>query len=207
MAQVAMTDLDKIRAREFDPAMEAHAQAVADQIRSRIQPQRVQLYGSMAAATADPVAKVELLRSVAGELSDAARQLVPCSRGCSHCCHMATLVAEGVALVIAAATGAALAVPAAYLGRDELVDRYSGVACPFLQNGACGIYAQRPFACRTHLHLDRDNTLCQIVPGESVRVPLLDTRDFNGHYVRAFGEPDTARYADIRDFFPQGLGT
>jgi Fe-S-cluster containining protein len=203
-----MTELDKIRAREYDPAMEAHAQAVAAQISAKVDRARIHFFGTAAAHFPGPARKVALLRSMAGELANAARQLVPCSRGCAKCCHMATALSEDEAAVIAAATGAPLATPTDYLHGEAAVERFNGQPCPFLQEGLCGIYAERPLSCRMHLHLDRDSTLCQIVPGATIRVPRLDTIELDRHYMQAFDpDPRQVRLADIREFFPQGLGT
>lgn len=202
-----MTDLEKIRAREFDPAMEAHAQRVAEKISAGVDRARIHFFGTTAAHFPGPARKVALLRNMAAVLGEAARQLVPCSRGCSKCCHMATALSEDEAAVIAEATGAPLAVPTEYLHGDPAVARFNGQPCPFLQEGMCGIYAERPLACRMHIHLDRDSTLCQIVPGETIRVPRLDTIELDRHYMHAFHpDPRQVRLADIREFFPQGLG-
>lgn len=199
--------LAAIRAREFDPAMERHAEQVAGQIIGRVDLQRVRLYGALARHLPQPAAKMEALRGMAGELSTAARGLVPCSRGCDACCHMPTLLIAEEAAVIAQETGAHLATPAQwYGGEDPETSPHNGAPCTFLRQGACSIYARRPLACRLHLHLDRDNTLCRIVPGETIRVPRLDTLAFDLEYVRAFGPAAEARLADIREFFPHGPG-
>lgn len=202
-----MQDLEKIRAREADPAVLEHAQLVSEKINGRLDQQRVKVYGTMARHMPTPEGKVGMLRGMASELQTAVRDLVPCSRGCSDCCHMPTLMSEAEAAVIAGETGAALATPAAYFDGLTLGDDspYKGVPCPFLRNHQCGIYAHRPFACRLHVHIDRDNTLCKVFRDEKIRVPRLDTLAFDVHYMKAFGNPLTVRVADIRDFFPQGL--
>jgi Fe-S-cluster containining protein len=200
-----MTDLLKIRARESDPAVSEHAQQVSDRIIGRVDMQRVEVYGQMARRMPKPPGKVEMVRRMAAELASAARDLVPCSRGCSACCHMPTHVIAEEAAVIAAETGAQLAEPAHWFDGREVGHHYEGVPCTFLVDGLCSIYLNRPFACRIHIHIDRDNTLCEVVPGEPIRVPRLDTRRFDSYYVQAFGPAADARLADIRDFFPKGL--
>jgi Fe-S-cluster containining protein len=200
-----MSDLAKIRQRETDPAVLEHAQRVSDKIVARVDQQRVQLFGAMAKQMPHLAGKVDMLRRMSGELATAARDLVPCSRGCSHCCHMATMLSQEEAEVIAAETGAPLATPSAWFtGADER-NRYDGIPCPFLKDSKCSIYEHRPVACRLHVHLDRDNTLCQIIPGEPIQVPRLDTLRFDLNYVSAFGDPLNAKLADIREFFPNGL--
>lgn len=201
-----MSNLAKIRQRECDPAMEAHARQTGEKIIARVDFQRVGVFGQMARRMHGAAGKVDMVRRMADELASAARGLVPCSRGCSRCCHMPTLIIAEEAAVIAAETGARLAQPAQWFsGEDAEASPHKGVSCTFLSNGLCGIYAQRPFACRVHVHIDRDNTLCEIVPGESIRVPRIDTMQFDLHYAQAFGSVMEAKFADVRAFFPQGL--
>lgn len=38
------------------------------------------------------------------------------------------------------------------------------ISCPFLENGSCGIYEQRPLACREHLVIGNPN-ICKSKPG------------------------------------------
>lgn len=200
-----MSDLAKIRARETDPATAAYASATADRITARVDPQRIRVYGTMARHMPGAHGKVDMLRGMAAELSNAAKGIVPCSRGCSKCCHMPVMLTADEAAVIAAETGAALVEPAAYYQGGDTDQRYNGQPCPFLREHQCSIYEQRPFACRLHINIDRDNTLCEVIPGETIRVPRLDTFEFDVHYVKAFGDPLTVKIADIREFFPKGL--
>lgn len=197
-----MADLAKIRAREYDPAMERHAEATTEKIGSRIDVNRVNLFGSMARRVAGNANKVGLLRQMAGELTTAAKGLVPCSSGCSHCCHMPTLITVEEAAVIAQETGTVMATPTRYFeGRDDTT--WLGVPCTFLgAGGRCTIYESRPFACRMHISIDRDSLLCEIVPGEEIRTPRIDLLIFDCHYVSAFGELEDVKLADIREFFP-----
>lgn len=199
-------DLARIRAREADPAVVEHAQEVAGKIQARVDMQRVKLLGRMAELMPKPAGKMEILRQLAGELATAARDLVPCSRGCDKCCHMPTLLSQEEAAIIASETGATLATPAVWFDGEVLGPTpYDGIPCSFLANGVCSIYASRPYACRLHVHLDRDNTLCQIIPGETIRVPRLDTLAFDLAYANSFGGPLAIGLADIREFFPNGL--
>jgi Fe-S-cluster containining protein len=200
-----MADLRKIRAREQDPAVLEHAQRVSSKILARIDGQRIDLYGKLAQRMPAADSKLGVLRGLTEVLSTAARDLVPCSRGCSSCCHMPTHLLLQEAEVIAAETGAYLATPAQWFGASGDEHRYDGIPCSFLKGDTCSIYAHRPFACRLHIHLDRDNTLCTVIPGEDIRVPRLDTLQYDLAYMAAFGHPAQAKLADIREFFPQGL--
>lgn len=205
-----MADLEKIRAREADPDMRAYAERVGDEINRRIDTPGMNALANQAKAAKSIKAKVILLREMTDKIGDAGRGLVPCRKGCSHCCHMATMVHLDEAKVIAAATGAKMVMPKQFnvdLAHIEKVrNRYDGIACRFLVNGACSIYDNRPFACRMHMIVDRDETLCEIVPGEKILTPMIDTLQYDMAIVRAFGGPSQMKYADIREFFPPKTG-
>lgn len=153
--------------------------------------------------------KVIWLRQVTALLAVATKGYVPCKAGCSHCCHMATLVTVEEAQAIAAATGRKMTMPPPeVLNRtddDIELDRkeYEGVPCTFLKDDQCSIYATRPHACRIHYSVDHDNLLCQIVPGHhEIRTPMVDPRQFNLLHLMTYDDPRAVRFADIRAFFP-----
>ncbi len=84
---------------------------------------------------------------------------------------------------------------------------YIGVACPFLKNDRCSIYAQRPFICRTHYSMDEINLLCRL-DAEPALVPLLNASQWHAAFITAhhrLKDPNEMRLADIRDFFTQGF--
>lgn len=201
-----MADLAAIRAREADPAMYEHAERVNAMINARIDNKGMNALANQAVAANSVKTKVILLRRMADKLGEAGRGLVPCRKGCSHCCHMATLVHLDEAKLIAAATGARMVTPKAFnvdiMHVEKLRNRYDGVACRFLVNGACSIYEHRPLACRLHLVVDRDETLCEIVPGEKIVTPMIDTLQYDMAITKAFGGPLNMKYADIREYFP-----
>ena len=80
--------------------------------------------------------------------------------------------------------------------------RFFGKPCPFLEGNHCGIYANRPVACKTHANLG-DAFFCSTeVPPEESTVSNLDLRGF---YLMMTGVLLDSPVADIRDFFPSGL--
>jgi Fe-S-cluster containining protein len=119
---------------------------------------------------------------------------------------MATMVHLDEAKAIAAATGAKMVTPKRFnvdlMYVDKVRARYDGVPCRFLVGGACSIYAERPLACRTHVVVDPDNLLCEIVPGQKIRVPMLDLKQVDWAISDAFGGPLEMKWADIREYFP-----
>ena len=205
-----MADLAAIRAREADPAMREHAQRVATAISERIDTRRMNALASQAIIANSVKAKIILLRQMSDKIGEAGRGLVPCRKGCSHCCHMATLVHLDEAKMIAAATGTRMVTPSRFnvdlANIEKLRERYDGVACRFLVNGACSIYDNRPLACRMHMVVDRDETLCEIVPGEKIITPMVDTLQYDRAITEAFGGPLDMKYADIREYFPPKTG-
>lgn len=205
-----MADLKAIRARENDPAMFEHAQKMTDVLNSRLDMAGMSALANQAKAAKSPRAKVILLREMADKLGEASKGLTPCKKGCSHCCHMATMIHLDEARAIEKATGVKMTLPKAFNVDIQYVEklraRYDGVACRFLVAGACSIYAERPLACRLHVIVDRDSILCEIVPGEKIKVPMVDTRQVDWAISNAYGGPLEMKYADIREFFPPKQG-
>lgn len=129
------------------------------------------------AALADivPLARAisDRLSSAALDILDKTSQCVSCQKGCSACCNY--LVPLSISEVFQLRKEIAAA-PANY-GRmilqrsldsakkilaannqyepDKLNEWYAelNISCPFLQDGSCEIYEQRPLACREHLVL------------------------------------------------------
>lgn len=202
-----MADMEAIRARGADPDMLVEAQKRSDAIYARIDTVAGQKLAELAKAANSKQAKVVLLRQLADGVVKASSGIAPCKKGCNHCCKMATLVSVQEAEVIARETGAKLTMPARFnqFG-GELQEKYEGVACTFLTEQGCSIYAQRPYACRVHVSVDADNLLCEIVPGVKIRSPNLNAASYDTAFVKAFGGALTMKYADIREFFVPRTG-
>ena len=85
-----------------------------------------------------------------------------------------------------------------YAGRQRSAEhRVLGTPCPFLKQGECSVYEHRPFACRTHLSLDDDDLLCQLIEGVDVPVPYANATMPYGVFLAA--QPNE-QLADIREF-------
>lgn len=139
-------------------------------------------------------------------------RVAACRKGCSHCCTIPVTISRTEAERIATVSGRALAADVSSVrpgdldtakalreAQERLREGWTGVACPFLRDGACSIYDVRPFACRTLLNLDDDALLCEVVPGATSAVPYADDSMMKGDYMLA--QP-AAEMADIRAFFP-----
>jgi Fe-S-cluster containining protein len=123
-----------------------------------------------------------------------ARASLACKRGCDHCCHRPVGTSAPAVLRIAAALREALSEPefASVLARvAALDDRTHGAAwtpterppfpCAFLVNGACSIYAVRPFVCRAWNSADAE--ACRRALGQDsveMRFDLFQRTLFSG---------------------------
>ena len=182
-----------------------------------------QAFGDLALNARDTIAKVHWLRAEADLVNQAVMPVSPCRTGCSHCCYQGLAIARGEAEVIARELGRELAEPPAErkvvaadlvaLGGEEAIEQlrqrtalirstYGGVACVFLQDGRCSIYAHRPVACRLHISLADSGEPCRIVRGEEpVSVPYVNVEQERDLYILALGR-QSIELADIRDWFP-----
>jgi Fe-S-cluster containining protein len=196
--------LAMFNARANDPVEEGRALDRAKKISANIDNAARNALVQKALAAPTPRAKVIMLNRLADNLGAAVGPNAPCSKGCSHCCKMPVVLTEAEAKEIAKATGARLTTPK-YDFPPRPERQFDGVACTFLVDGACSIYAHRPFMCRTHYVVDDDDAMCEIVPGEDIFTRQLDVRTYHEIYAQAFGEPQLRRMADVRRFFPRGL--
>lgn len=140
-----------------------------------------------------------------------------CRMGCAHCCRIPVGILTSEAKLLAAASGRkfrepgreasisvgqAAALEGMFQGPDE--SKYDGVPCPFLVEGSCSVYEQRPMICRLHLNLDDDDLLCRVIPGVPALVPYANKIGILAACLSVMPRED--RMADIREFFPAQAG-
>lgn len=151
------------------------------------------------------------LHRAADRLGQAVAPEVACRRGCDACCHQDVLVSHAEAELIGRAIGRRpVTSPAGgvAVGHDvknpaEVPIRYSGRPCTFLKGSECSIFRHRPLMCRLHANFDHDALLCQIVSGETIFVPYVDTTIEKAVYHRKVATGGLV--ADLRDWFPVGV--
>lgn len=166
--------------------------------------------------------RVHWLRREADLVNEAIAQAdaAACRKGCNHCCHTGVLLSEGEARVIGKAIGrqvqapapearitlvGAMSAPEALAGAIEksktMAGRRFNEPCTFLtpSSGECSIYNERPMACRILINVDADDLLCELVEGETIRVPYVNMQSSQVAYIFAWGENSVL--ADIRDWF------
>jgi uncharacterized protein len=155
--------------------------------------------------------RLRRLYKVADEITAVAAPYSPCKRGCSACCHMATLVSLPEAEMMAESIGVKLTVPKSwpfydqrsgseFAARDEFAASFheSRKPCTFLVNNECSIYEHRPLACRVHLNLAANADPCQMdAPRETA---MLDLMTLDMAYMM-IGR--SAKLHDIREYFPR----
>ncbi len=141
------------------------------------------------------------LRAAGEEFSAGALPHSACRAKCQHCCHIPVAISVSEARLMGKALGL---VPHEVARSDWLSRKPYGYEhpCPFLTPQGCGIYEERPLACRVHLNMDKDDLLCRLLPGRTVPVPLANATSFYMLYAKVT-EGDTL--ADIREYFPTGL--
>lgn len=147
---------------------------------------------------------------LAEEVGTAAVPHSQCKKGCHACCHISVTLSTVEAEAIGAAIGVAPATPAVSYRLDEAQGkaeleqrRHFGKPCSFLENGLCSIYEHRPVACRVHVNLG-DAYFCStdIAPEDS----YVSSLNLQSLHVVMSAVLLASPVADIRDFFPQGLG-
>lgn len=147
--------------------------------------------------------KIIGLRRIADDAAKVIAPFTPCAKGCSACCHNPAIINELDAMLIAQATGTQAVTPKRIFDvaagpevRGEYLSHYAGVACAFLKDGICSIYAQRPMVCRVHHSLEDSRSGC-----DGGRQPQsVDLAEIFLGELRMVGP--LMIYADIREFFP-----
>jgi Fe-S-cluster containining protein len=147
--------------------------------------------------------KVIRLRQVADSAAKVIAPFTPCAKGCSACCHNPAIISEVDAMLVAEASGAPLAAPrrvfdvaAGEDARRAYVSHYAGVACTFLEDNVCSIYAHRPVVCRVHHSIENSAAGC----ANGRQPEAVDLTELYLGELRMMGR--MMIYADIREFFP-----
>lgn len=155
---------------------------------------------------ASEAVKLTRLRCAASDLGRVVGAVAPCSPGCDHCCKMAVSLTYGEAKLIGDRIGIQPIMPKTInMDREELVQKYMGVPCTFLEDGLCSIYDDRPLACRTHFNVSNYPDLCDIIKHPAQSMPAFD---FSNMWLGAMEiaiEANDMVFCDLRDFFPHAV--
>lgn len=169
----------------------------------------------LAALPASLKSKYRHFVRLADKISGAIDPHSQCKRGCAHCCHISVGITETEAELIGEAIKIRPTKPESsytlfderMIDHEEFKAAHFGKPCGFLDGSDCSIYEHRPIACRLHHNLG-DAFFCRVdVPIEESMVSTLDTRSLtNALMVLMVQKKPGLRLADIREFFPKGLG-
>lgn len=159
--------------------------------------------------------KIYWLRQMAETFADAVAPQAACRDACDGCCYQPVSVTQQEAEVISREIGVPLQTPTQWSTLPVM--KYAGQPCSFLKDSRCTIYQHRPMVCRLIFNMDVDALLCQMVPGARSQAPYADHSLYKELYIRAHlgkvksqeemqAALKSLRMADLREFFPQGLG-
>lgn len=142
-----------------------------------------------------PLRKLEMLFEFMAELHAPIGPYLPCKKGCSYCCHNREI--EITELEIALIEQRTRHRRRAKPGPAPV----HGQPCPFLKDGACSIYAARPFLCRRHMVLTQTSHWCHPDRANTEEFPLLAFTEVDKVMGLILSESGNATPTDIRRIF------
>jgi len=159
---------------------------------------------------ASPRSKLAKIYAILDDVNALKQPHAACKAGCNACCHIQVEISDREAQRIGAAIGkkpaalppGRLTTPMDQLGRRD-------TPCPFLVDGNCSIYPDRPYVCREMTVLDLDALACSFEnmalarAGDDrvFRVPQAKAPPVAEVHARVVAHPNMT-LADIRQFFP-----
>jgi hypothetical protein len=196
------TDSDAVRARLEELNAHEYPRDTADAITARIDHDLVKASSRRIIHEQRSMrSRIAAIWELADYIASKTDGLVPCKRGCSHCCHIAVSISKQEAAVIGERIGREPEQPP-HRDTANHVDWGYHNPCPFLRNGECSIYESRPLACRAHYSVDKDDLLCRLVPPYSIPVPYLNTSGLTALMFQVSVRGGMPHFADIREWFP-----
>jgi Fe-S-cluster containining protein len=144
---------------------------------------------------------------VSNRMTTAMAPYVSCKSGCSHCCHMNTMVYEHEAIRLARVSGRTMTrLPYRPLNQVfEDGDKFNGKPCPFLSDDKCSVYDDRPLVCRTHHSLGASSEQCarNVWDNDPARPPMYDPDLIEIPYMKLNSRHDPAEpWGNLAEFFP-----
>ncbi len=117
------------------------------------------------------------LATLADRINTALAPLAACHKGCHHCCNLTTLIYRFEAVRLAEVSGRKM-IEVPYRPEEE-VTTWAAMRprqqCPFVVEGCCSVYDDRPMICRLHHSLGSDPGRCLPLPtGEAQPRAMYD---------------------------------
>ncbi len=144
--------------------------------------------------------KLGKLYRLVEELGEAAKPFIACGKGCSACCRMNVTISSMEAERLAQFSKKRINRVDHHIHHDPT--RFAGVACPFLVENACSVYAIRPYACRAHVSFDTTAYWCEPERAYEEGMGMVSFDGAKSAYLAVLAKVPDSRFADIRDFFP-----
>lgn len=185
---------------ERDPQIaQENAQANFDRLVAGV-PKDIQNRENQAADTIArlPGSAIKKLRTLHQEMTVISAAIAPyvaCKQGCTACCHYTVHLYPIEAELIEKRT------QHQRLPQPTPEADFHGTACPFLTNGRCGIYEDRPMACRQHVALTSTAYWCDPTRSGSIRLPMAQLSMIQAAFHQIIEKDGRTSYLDIRQAF------
>jgi Fe-S-cluster containining protein len=139
--------------------------------------------------------KLGVLFEFMRELYNTFEKLTPCQKGCSACCHYPVSISELEVQFIERGTGVRR------MKSYGAPKQWHGTPCQFLRNGACSIYAYRPFMCRRHVVFTKTSYWCQTTRANAEAFTYAKFSEVDRVFASLVAETADTRFHDIREIF------
>ena len=161
----------------------------------RLQQKEDEFGRKLANSRLNTIGKLKVLYDFMDEFFGHVSDFTPCKKWCSYCCHYEVCVSEQEVKYIEKNT------KYKRLKRPKVVIGGHGKPCPFLKNGACSIYDERPFVCRKHVVFRKSNVACHpdvCFQNQSIQLRLSGLEEA---YASIIGNGGYPKLYDIRQVF------
>jgi Fe-S-cluster containining protein len=145
--------------------------------------------------------KLRKIFALMTDLGHAVNTYVACGKGCSDCCKMNVSISIIEAERLAAVSRKRMAIVKYPVRHPE--QEFTGVPSPFLVEGACSVYEDRPYACRAHYSFDTSAYWCHPERANAGEMSRLQMGGARQAYDDIVVSSRLQGFADIRDFFSE----
>lgn len=145
--------------------------------------------------TGSAIKKLRRLYLAMEGISKAVAPYVACRSGCASCCHYTVHLYPVEAELIEKRTGHRR------LAKPEAPGDFHGLPCPFLIQGRCGIYEDRPIACRKHFAMTASAYWCNPSRSGGIQLPQLQFSGVEESLKEIIKKDGRTEVLDIRQVF------
>ena len=160
-----------------------------------IQDRENQAADTIARLPGSAIKKLQALHQEMTIISAAISPYVACKQGCTACCHYTVHLYPIEAELIEKRT------QHQRLTQPTPEADFHGTPCPFLTNGRCGIYEDRPMACRQHVALTNSAYWCDPARSGSIWLPMAQLSMIQTAFQQILEKDGRTSYLDIRQTF------